>query len=255
MSSEVPVTPEPAAEPPKEATPAAQAEAGQAKPEPVTQPEPDWRAAYVGLQRTVNKSHQRNEALTQQNVALVDTIGSLKGDLDTLLKRSMPEEEFKALETQRTQQQERAAAMAAAGNLQGFVVAQTGIFLDVLRASGIDPNDPTIDWARDAGNVTEWRERVGPSITARIQRASAERVQQHEATLKAKTAKEVEAEGRALAERELKARGVDKIDTAKGGRSTGSFVEKLRSLDRNTPEGEAEYQRIRKDVHRGTLAV
>ena len=264
MSSEIPATPAPAAEPPKEATPPEQAKPDDAKPQGFEErknlpgaerPQEDWRYAFATTQRNMERVQQTNESLRQQNSALFGTVETLKGDIDTLLKKQMPEDEYKAHEAQRTQQTERAAAMAAAGNMQGFVVAQTGVFLDVLKASGIDPNDPAIDWARDSGNVSEWRERVGRSVVARVQRANEERIKTHEASLKAKSQEEIRAEAKALADQQARAAGIDRIDTAKGGRSTGTFVDRVRSIDRATPEGEAEWQKLKRDVDRGQVRI
>lgn len=243
------------------ATPAAPAETptGDTAPaaaEPEAPKEPDWRAAYVGLQRTVNKLHQSREEILKQNGVLAGTVGSLKEDIDVLLKQSVGEDEFKNRQAQRAAQDERQASMQAAQNAQTFIVAQTGLFLETLKAAGIDPQDQSIDWARDATTVQEWRERVGPSIVTRIQQANENRIKQHEASLKAKTDKEVEAEAKALTERQLKAAGVDKIDTAKGATtSSASFSERVRRINRNTPEGEAEWQQMRKDIDRGTLKL
>ena len=226
MSSETPATPvEPA---PEAAT----------TPNPVPEPkqEPDWRAAYVGLQRTVNKLHTREDDLVAQNSVLATSVGGLKEDLDVLLKQSVGEEEFGKRVISRAQQQERAAALQAAQAGQQFIVGMTGMYLETLSEVGVNPNDPSIDWARDAGNVEEWRERVGPSIKAAVQRANEARIHQHEASLAAKTKKEVEVEAQAMTEQQLKAAGVDRIDTAKGsGRAT--FAEKVRDPEyRNSPQ-------------------
>lgn len=242
MSAEVPATPEAPAEP----APAVTA------PEPAKPEEPDYRAAYVGLQRSQNKLHRRLEDVSGQNAALAETIRVLKDGQQAILKQTLGEDEAKALEAREATASERAASLRAAQAGQSFIVAQTGMYLETLAEVGVNPNDTTIDWARDAGSVEEWRERVGPSIRAAIKRAIATRIQQHELSLKAKTAKEVEAEAEALTQQQLKAAGVDKIDTAKGS-STGTFADRVRNMDRSTPEGEARFQKMLTDAKRGTL--
>lgn len=243
MTSEAPPT-TPAAEPaPQEPV----TESQPTNPEQL-KPEPDWKAAYVGLQRTVNKAHARNEELLRQNAALADATGGLKEDVDVLLRQTVGEEEFGKRVISRAQTQERQAAFQAAQAGQAFIHAQTSLFLETLQASGVDPNDPSIDWARDASNVQEWRERVGPSIVARMQRANEERISAYESSLKAKTAKEVEVEAEALTEQQLKAAGVDRIDTAKGGGRT-TFVDRVRTMDRESPE----FARMMSDAKAGRL--
>lgn len=225
MTAEVPTTP--VAEPAQAAT------APTANPE---KPEPNWRDAYVGLQRTVNKLHARNDDLLKQNSELASGVGALKDDVDVILKQTVGEDEFGKRVATRAVAQERQAALNAAQAGQFFIQEQTGMFLNAIKAAGVDPNDPTIDWARDAGNVQEWRARVEPSIIARIQRANEDRVKAHEVSLSAKTKKEVEAEAQAMTEENLKAAGVDKIDTAKGS-GKPSFSSRVRDAAyRDSPQ-------------------
>lgn len=246
MSSEITATPETPAEP----APAATAPEP-AKPE--TQ-EPDYRAAYAGLQRSQNKLHRRVEDVLGQNAALAETVRVLTDGQKAILKQTLGDDEVKAMEARESVAQERAASVRAAAAGQSFILAQTGLFLDVLKAAGVDPNDPSIDWARDAGSLDDWRERVGPSVTARIQRANTERIAQYEASIKAKTAQEVAAEAEAMTQQQLKAAGVDRIDTGKGSGAT-SFADRIRNIDRNTPEGEQRFQKMMMDAKRGTLKV
>lgn len=246
MSAEVPATPEQPAEPAQAVTAPAPA-----KPE---RQEPDYRAAYVGLQRSQNKLHRRLEDVSGQNAALAETIRVLKDGQQAILKQTVGEDAAKEIEAKEATASERAASIRAAQAGQNFILAQTGLFLDTLKAVGVDPNDPAIDWARDAGSVDEWRERVGPSVVARIQRANEQRIQQYEQSLKAKTQKEVEAEAEALTQQQLKAAGVDKIDTGKGS-GTASFADRIRNMDRSTPEGEQRFQKMLMDAKRGTLKV
>lgn len=235
MPEEIPTTPT-AAEPAPAAVAAQAVTAPAAEPEkPNPEAELAWKA-YKGLQTTVNRLHTRVEDVLGQNRSLADALGAVREDQDAILKQTVGEDEFKARVVARAQAQERQAALQAADAGQRFIVAQTGLFLDTLKAAGVDPNDPTIDWARDAGNVEEWRARVGPSVVARIQQANTERIRRHEAELSAKTKKEVEAEAQALTEQQLKAAGVDRIDTAKGSART-SFVDRIRDPEyRNSPQ-------------------
>ncbi len=232
MSDEAPNTPV-EAEPTPAAPAATVATAPVAEP---AKPEPDWKAAYVGLQTNLNKSHARTESLQAQNAQLASAVGGLKEDIDVLLKQTVGEEEFGKRVVNRVQAQERQAALNAAQAGATFIEAQTGLFLDTLKAAGVDPSDPGIDWARDAGNVQEWRQRVGPSIVARIQKAYEDRIKSHEASLAAKTAKEIKAEAEALTEQQLKANGVDRIDTAKGS-ARATFADRVRDPEyRNSPQ-------------------
>ncbi len=75
-----------------------------------------------------------------------------------------------------------------------------------------------------------------------------------QAQTKAKNQEEIKAEADALAERTLRTKGIDKVDLGKGQSiSDRGFVSKVRGIDRNTPEGEAEWQALRKEALRGTL--
>lgn len=236
-------TPEvPAAEPTPEVATAPEP----AKPE---QPaEPDYRAAYVGLQRSQNKLHQRTESLLAQNSALAEAVKSMKESQAVILKQTVGEDEFKAIEAREAHAQERAAATQAAKATEKLVVAQTRIFMDLLGESGINPD--TIDWASDANGPDEWAERVGHSVKAAVRNANEQRIKRHEEGLKAKSSREVKEEAAALTERQLKEAGVDRIDTAKGS-STASFVDRLQKMDSNSDD----FQRMIEQAKSGRLTI
>lgn len=223
-----------AAEQPVEvATPPVAEPKAEAQPEP--KQDPDWQAAYVGLQRTVNKAHARTEDVLRQNAALAEALKEVKETTGLLARQTLGEDEVKALESRQAQAQERAAALAAAQSAGQFISAQTGLFLDVLKAAGIEPTDPEIDWGRNARDVQEWRDRVGPSITARLEKANADRIRRYEEGVKAKNQKEVQAEAEALAQQQLKEAGVDRIDTAKGSGPT-RLADRIKDMDTNSEE-------------------
>ena len=227
MSSETPGTPEPIAEPAVEAVTAPEP----AKPE--TPPEPDFRAAYVGLQRSQNKLHKRVEDVLGQNRALVETVDYLKKGQDALVKQSVGEDEFAKIQAQEEQARLNSASFQASKNAEKLIRAQTGIFIGLLQESGVDPN--TVDWASDANGPDDWAERVNASVRQAVRNANEQRIKSHEATLSAKSKREVEAEAEALTQQQLKAAGVDRIDTAKGsGGST--YVDRVKNLKYGSPE-------------------
>ena len=233
MSSETPITPEPAAEPSPEVT-----APEPANPEPAPKPEPDWRAAYVGMQRSMNKLHTRESDLLNQNSALVGTVDSLKQDMDVLLRQSVGDEEFDKRVANREVQQERMAALQAAQAGQQFITTATSLYIDALNEVGVPRQVQDVIFVtagNNAHNAAEWAEQVGPAVKYAIQQANQQRIQQHEASLKAKTSKEVEAEANALTENALKAAGVDRIDTAKGT-GASNYVDRVRALKYGTPE-------------------
>lgn len=242
MADETPATPAEAVEP----VPAATTPEAETKPDPAPAPEPDFRAAYVGLQRSQNKLHSQVENLKQTNATLAETVKILKDGQQALLKETLGEDRAKELEKQHVFQATQAAQLRAAQAAEQLIVAQTGLFLEVLQEAGIDPNSPDIDWAKDASTPQEWAQRVGPSIKLAIKRAEETKVRKVEDTLKAKTAKEIAAEAEALAQRQLKESGVDRIDTAKGGATT-STAERIAKMDPNS----AEFKKFYADVLAG----
>ena len=226
-ATETPVAAEPQVEATPEPTP---------NPEPAPEPkpqEPDYRAAYVGLQRTVNKLHARNEDILRQNRDLASAVEAIKTGQSAILRQTLGEDEAKALEAKQAQAIAQSAQLEAARAAEQYIVSQTALFLEVLTEAGVDPN--AIDWAKDASNVQEWAQRVGPSVKAAVRQANESRIKKATETVRAKSAKEIEEEAEALAQRRLKAAGVDKIDTAKGAGTT-SFIDKIRDMDAGSPE-------------------
>lgn len=244
MDQDAPVTDAPEADP---ALPATPTEEPKAEP---TQPKTDYEAAYKGLQRSQNRLHQRVESVLGQNAALADTVRALKEGQTAILKQTVGEEEVARMNARETAAQERTAALQAAQAASQFITTQTGLFFETLMEAGVDPQDTSIDWAKDASNVQEWAERVRPSIKAALQKANAERIRKTEEGIRAKTSKEVKEEAEALTQRQLKEAGVDRIDTGKGS-STASLTERLLKMDRNSPE----FEKMLNDAKAGRLAT
>jgi len=205
MPEETVTTPQ-SAEPGAPATPPQEPKA-EVQPQ---KPDTDWRAAYVGLQTTVNKLHARDEEIARREAEVQQT-------LRAIAHQTLGPEQAQKLEAQQRYQQERQAALTAAQKAEAYIVAQGSLFVDTLKAAGIDPADTDIDWARDARDVQEWQQRVGPSIQKKIADTIAKRISQAEEGIKAKTATEIKVEAEALAARAVKESGIDKVDTGKSG--------------------------------------
>src|SRR3954465_12079903 len=159
MAGEPTATP---AEAPVEPAPAATTPPAETKPEPApapTTPDPDYRAAYVGLQRSQNKLHSQVEGLKQTNATLAETVKILKEGQSALLKETLGEDKAKALEAQQVFASTQAANIRAARDMEHLGTAQTGLFLEVLQEAGIDPQSKDIDWAQDASSPQEWAQR------------------------------------------------------------------------------------------------
>lgn len=246
-----------------EATPPVQAETpvvgdtapAEAKPEeqPKETPkpqEPDWRAAYVGLQTNLNKSHARTADVLRQNEALAQAVKTLKEGQTEILRATGGDDAVKAAAAREAQALAVEAQRRAATAATQLVSAQADLLVAALAAVGVQPNDPSIDWANDAPDVETWIARVKPSVQARIQKANEERITKERQSITAKSQKEIEAEAEALTQRQLKAQGVDKIDTAKGSSPT-SLVDRIRNLQPGTPE----YRKFEADVQAGRLKV
>ena len=232
-----------AAEPEVQATPPAETP----NPEPTPPQDPDYRAAYVGLQRTVNKLHSRNEDVLRQNRELASAVETLKVGQSAILRQTLGEDEAKALEARQQAAATQSAQLEAAKAAEQYIVSQSALFIEVLQEAGVDPK--SIDWARDASNVTEWAQRVGPSVKAAVRSANEQRIRQAAASLTAKSQKEIKEEAEALAQRQLKEAGVDRIDTAKGtGRST--FAQRIQDMDANSDE----FKKMMNDAKAGRLA-
>lgn len=243
MSSEVPVTPEPpAAEPSPEVT----APPEPAKAEEPKAPEPDYRAAYVGLQRSQNKLYKRVEDVLSQNAVLADAVQVLKKGQTAVLRHTLGNEQAAALEAQDAQARERAASMRAANDARNYMISQTEVMIEALQAAGVDPR--SIDWAKDAADVDDWKQRVKPAVVSAIQSANESRIRKFEQDLRQKTSKEIKEEAEVLTQRQLKEQGVDRIDTAKGGGSS-SFVDRIRNA---SPE---EMQNLMKQARAGKLKI
>lgn len=218
------------------------------KPEPQEPKEPDYRAAYVGLQRTVNKLHARNEDILRQNRDLASAVEAIKTGQSAILRQTLGEDEAKALEARQAQAIAQSAQLEAARAAEQYIVSQTALFLEVLTEAGVDPN--AIDWAKDASNVQEWAQRVGPAVKAAVRQANESRIREATKTFQAKSAKEIKEEAEALAQRQLKEAGVDRIDTAKGS-GPSTFASRIRDMDANSPE----FQKMVNDAKAGRLTT
>lgn len=219
------------AEPQAAATPTVE----EPKPEVTKPEEPDYRAAYVGLQRTVNKLHTRNEDLQRQNVEIAEALKSVKETTKLLATQSLGPEQMQALEARQHFQAERAAALQAAQRAEQFIATQTSVFLDTLKAAGINPDDPELDWGKDARDVQEWGERIGASVQRKLAKTIEAKLKEAEGKVSAKQSAEIKAEAEALAQRQLKESGVDHIDTAKGSAPT-RLADRIRDMDPNSDE-------------------
>lgn len=250
MSDDPNTPPAPAAETPAPAETTAPEQAKAEEPKEQPKQEPDWRAAYVGLQTNLNKSHARTAEVLKQNEALMGAITAIKSEQREILRSTGGDEAVKAAAAREAQALAQEAARRAATAATQLVSAQAELLVGALAAAGIAPNDPAIDWASDAPDVETWKARVLPSVQARIQKANEERIQNERKAITAKSQKEIEAEAEALTQRQLKAQGVDKIDTAKGSGPT-SLADRIRGLKPGTPE----YRQFEADVAAGRLKV
>jgi hypothetical protein len=223
------------------------------KPEAPAKTEPDWQVAYQGLQRSVNKRDQRIENILTQNQALLGAVETLKGDVDTVLKNTVGEEGLKTRQAERQAISERQEALAAANTAKEYIPASINVMAATMRAAGVP--EPEIyqifKAASEIPTVAEWGEATQTLTTAAIARARAS----ESTKAQAKSQEEVKVEANALAERTLRTKGIDKVDLGRGQSQTPerNLVERIRSIDRNTPEGETQWQNLRKDVMRGTL--
>lgn len=240
---EAPKPPQPSPEAEPAATPAP--EAPNAEP---PKPEFDYKSAWIATQTTVRRLHDRSDQLVAQNAELRDSLSTVRETQMALAKQSLGEDEVRALEARQAQASERASAIRAAQNTQQFIEAQTGLFLDTLASAGINPADPEIDWARDSRDVQEWRERVGPSIKAKLEKAITQRITKAEEGIRSKSAVEIKAEAEALASRQLKAAGVDKVDSgtsAGGSKAVGDMNDDEFKAYSEQKRQEREQRRIR----------
>lgn len=216
-------------------------------------PERNWQAAYETLSKTVNKRDIRTEQILAQNQSLVGAVETLKGDVEVLLKQAVGEDGLKVRHQEQQASTERQQALAAAATAQQFIPAAVNVMAATMRAAGV-PEPEIVQIFRSASEiptVAEWSEATQQMTSAAIGRVKAS----EGVKAAAKSQDEVKAEANALAERTLRTKGIDKVDLGRGQSQTPerSLVERIRSIDRNTPEGEANWQNLRKDVMRGTL--
>ena len=245
------VTPEEQPGEPQKDTAGAEPEAEkQPEPQPEQKAQPDWEAAYVGLQRSQNRVYGKLNNVLKQNAVLADTVKVLKDGQGAILRNTLGDDQARSFETQTRQAQERNAAMQAAQAAENYIRGTTSVLLDALEEAGVNAQDPNVDWGRDASDVNEWVERVRPSVRAAIRKANEQRVRSAEEGFKAKSAKEVKAEAEALTQRQLKEAGVDRIDSGRGS-SPGTFASRIRDMDANSPE----FQKLIEDAKSGRLRI
>ncbi len=229
------------------------------KPEDQAKPAPDWEVAYKGLQTSLNKRDRHIDNILLQNQTLMGAVEALKGDLDVVLKQTVGEDGLKARQAERAIAQERSQALAAADTAKQFIPAAIDVMASTMRAAGVAEQDIQAVFlaAKDTANVAEWSEATKSGTVAALAKAKAAESAKIESAVKAKSQEEIEVEANGLAERTLRTKGIDKVDLGRGQRQNPqtSFIERVRSIDRNTPDGEAEFQKIRKDVARGTLQI
>jgi hypothetical protein len=228
----------PTTETPVEAEQAQPATPEPEQPKPESpKPEPDWREAYVGLQRTVNKLHTRNEGLSNLLTETAEALRTVKETQTAIAKHSLGEDQVKEIEAQQRSQAERSAALSAARNAEAFVNASIAVLSNTMVTAGVPEAEikQVLLGAKQTANVQEWAETVNGLATAAIAKAKAADIRKTEDAVRAKSAKEIAAEAEALAQRALKDSGVDRIDTAKGGAAT-STAERIAKMDPNSKE-------------------
>ncbi len=225
------------------------------EPKPEIKAEPDWKAAYQGIQRTLNKRDERIEALVGQ---LASRTAPLESGMDTLLQQQLGEDGYKAHQEKQRIQTERQQALAAAQAAQQFIPQSIGVIAQTMRLAGVPEGDiqEVFAAARDTVNAEDWASTVGAGAKAALDKARAQETTKAQAQAKARSQEEIAVEANALAERTLRARGIDKVDLGKGQSSSDrGFVSKVKAIDRSTPEGEAVFQQMMKDAKRGTMQV
>ena len=245
MSDETTATAQTTAEP-------AKADTAVVEPKPA---QPDWEAAYKGIQRTINKRDQRIEGLVQQ---LEARTAPLQSGVDLLLKQQLGEEGYKDHQEAQRLGQERADALAAAKTANEYIPQSIAVIAETMRIAGVPETDiqSVFQSASDTSNVAEWATAVKIGTKAVIEKAKAQEKTTVETQARAKNQDEVKAEAEVLAEQTLRAKGIDKVDFGKGtGNADRGFVSKLKGIDRNTAEGEADFQKLMKEAKRGTLNV
>jgi len=251
VTDENAVTPDPQDGTSPEATPAEPTKPAEAPaPEtPKPTPSPDWEAAYKGLQRSQNRAHETIEEIRSQNRLLAETVRALKDGQSTILKSTVGEDEAKRFEAQQVAAAERAAALAAAQNLEMLTGKAIGLVDRTLAAAGLSDDDRRKVYEQAKGaNGPEWFDVVHDLARAQLEQSIARRIAAAEDGIKAKTRKEIEAEAESLAQKKLKDAGVDKIDTGKGS-STSDFATRVAKMDPNS----AEFKQFYADALAGRL--
>lgn len=219
--SEETTTPTPEAPAAAQAQPAAPAESPkteQVAPEP--KPERDYKEAYIGLNRTVEKLHRRIEQLTQSpNPVTKAQLDSMGEAVNLLVSQGLPPEQARALQERQRYAAERAQALQAADVLQQNVAATITALDGVMASAGLDTDERKAVYAaaKNTGNVHDWAEAVQTLAAERISHKIAARISKAEGEIKAKTNAEIKAEAEAQAARIVKESGIDAVDTGTGG--------------------------------------
>lgn len=246
---ETATAPEAAAPAPEAAT----APSEEPKPEATTAPtqqETNWEKAYKGLQTNLNRVQQTNAELRRQ-------LSAQGGSIDTLLRQQLGEDAYKqhVQEQQFAQQQQQ--ALEAATIAREYVPHAIAVVSETMRAAGVPEKEIENIWvsAGNAATSAEWAATVKAGTAQAIAKAKSDLEARVAEQVRAKSKDEIQAEAQALAERTVRASGIDKVDLGRGQSRTPerNFTERLRSIDRNTPEGEAEFQKLKKEAVRGTL--
>lgn len=212
--------------------------------------ETDWKKAYAGLQTNYNRLFESNADLKRQ-------INASRSDMDALLKVQMGEDGFKAHVASRQAETERQQALEAARAAQEYIPHSITVVAQTMKAAGV-PQQKIETIFTDAAkqpSAAEWAASVAAASSAAIADARTESEQRIASEVKAKSQDEINAQAQALAERTVRAKGLDKVDLGRGQSRTPetSFIERVRAADRSTPEGEAQYQAILREAKRGTL--
>lgn len=244
-----------AAAPAPEAATAPEAPKPEATPAP--KPETDWEKAYKGLQTNLNRVQQTNAELRQRIDQMAGHLNSTAGGVDKLLRAQLGDEGYQQEVAARKADTERQQALQAAQAAQEYVPQSINVIAANLRAVGVAEKDieSVFTSAANTASVGEWAETVKVGAAAAIAKAKSDLEARVAEQVKAKSKDEIQAEAEALAERTVRAKGIDKVDLGRGQSRTPerSFIERIRGIDRNTPEGEAEFQKIKKEADRGTL--
>ena len=206
-------------------------------PKPEPKDETDYRAAYVGLQRTVNKLHARNEGLQRTNAEIAEALKAVKETTNLLATQSLGPDQVKALEERQQLAQERAAAFQAAQSLEASVQATIGLVDRMMASSGLSEEDRKAVYlgAQGATGIQEWTDAVHALASQRLAKAIEARVKEAEGKVTAKQSAEIKAEAQALAEQAIKESGIDKVDTARGT-APASRAQRIAEMDPSSDE-------------------